>query len=357
MEATTSDRSDPARSVGLESARVCVLLGGRSTERDVSLSSGRQILAALRAGDGTDRRGPARVDEVEVLADGRWSVRGEPCTAATALDRLDDVDVFVLGLHGGEGENGTVQGLLSACDRAFTGSGVVGSAIGMDKLFTRDLLGLRGLTLAPAELLSRTSPAADHARALGRLATFATTGWAVKPRCGGSSVGVQLVRDAAELERAIAHAFEYEADVLVEALVDGVEVTAAVLETPDAGTQALPVIEIVPKAGRFFDYDEKYSDDGAEEFCPPRNVPEAVCAVVRSHALTAHHALRCSGYSRSDFIVPRNGGAPVFLELNTLPGMTPRSLVPLAAAAAGIDYRTLCLWIAAACTSSARSAD
>ena len=346
-ELLATDRSDVAVSCGLEHAVVCVLLGGRSSEREVSLTSGAKIAEALRTPIGAeDRRGPARVLEVEVREDGRWNVDGRELAPGAALDALTDVDLFFSGLHGGEGENGSWQGFFACCDRAFTGSGVAASAVGMDKVFTRELMRARGVRVAPAQCLTMAAWNEHSDDILSTLADWDEAGWAVKPRCGGSSVGATLTRDSRDLAEAITTAFALEREVLVEALIEGTEVTGAVLQTPDRGLEALPVVEIRPKPGRFFDYEEKYADSGAVELCPPQGVSESICELVRAASLEAHTTLRCDGFSRSDFIVPLDGSAPVFLELNTLPGMTPRSLLPLAAETVGIDYRTLCLWIA-----------
>lgn len=336
---------------------VCVLLGGRSNEREVSLSSGRRIAHALATAAGPeDRRGPARVLSVEVQASGRWRAGPHELAPASALEALDDVDVFFSALHGGQGEDGTLQGFLTATDRAFTGTGVGGSAVGMDKVFTRELVAARGARIAPGATISRARWRVDPEGVQRELAGWQVPGWVVKPRAGGSSVGCSIVRRASEWPDAFAAAFAWEAEVLVEALVEGLEVTGGVLDTPADGLVALPVVEIRPTDGRFFDYHEKYAPSGgALELCPPENVTRETCERVRSLSLLAHRTLRCHGYSRSDFIVPADGGEPVFLELNTAPGMTPRSLVPIAAEAAGIDYRTLCLWIAAEALRRVRS--
>jgi D-alanine-D-alanine ligase len=328
---------------------VAVLHGGRSCEREVSLSSGREVLTALATPVGPeDRRGPRRVLPVEIDAEGRWVVEGRRLAPGEALAALAEVDVFFSVLHGGEGEDGTLQGLLAASDRTFTGSGVSGCAVAMDKVVGRELLRAAGARVAPGRTLDEAGWAASSDRVLAELATWDGPGWVVKPRGGGSSVGVSVVRRTELLAEALATAFSWEQEVLVEALVEGLEVTGGVLQTPDRGLTALPVVEIHPHEGRFFDYEEKYTEGGATEVCPPRELAPAVAARVEELSLLAHRTLHCDGYSRSDFIVPRDGGEPVFLELNTLPGLTPRSLVPLAAAADGVDYRTLCLWITAA---------
>jgi D-alanine-D-alanine ligase len=329
---------------------VAVLSGGRSSERDVSLVSGRAVAEALRSSrDASDRRGPARVIEVEIEADGRWLVGGEALAPGLALARLDEVDLFFNGLHGGEGENGALQGLFACSDRVLTGTGVAGSALCMDKVFGRALAGAHGLRVAPGVSVSRSAwsaPRSDQRAAiLAALAPHAPSGLVVKPRCGGSSLGCAIVREAGELEGALLAAFEWEEEALVEARIAGAEASVAVLVDAAGEPRALPPIEIRPKAGRFFDYEEKYSAGGADEICPAVSFRAPVLERLCEAAVVAHRALACAGYSRSDFIVEAEGVEPVFLETNTLPGLTPRSLLPRAALAAGIDYRTLCLAI------------
>jgi len=335
----------------LAHATVAVLMGGRSSEREVSLSSGKKVLSALAAPSSEDdRRGPGRVIGVEILADGRWRVGKRVMTPGEAVTVLADVDVFFSALHGGEGENGALQGFLTCSDMPFTGSGVIASAVSMDKVFARELVHARGVRVAPAVAVSRSAWPSGGWKALGEalrseLEPLVEAGCVVKPRRGGSSVGCSLVKGSVQFAHALERAFEEGPDALVEALVRGVEVTGGVLENPAGERLALPPVEIRPH-GAFFDYHEKYSDDGALELCPPRSLDARACELVCARALAAHEALGCEGYSRTDFIVPEEGGEPVFLETNTLPGLTPRSLLPRSAAAAGIDYRTLCLWIA-----------
>lgn len=344
----TSTLDVRASSLGLERACIGVLTGGRSSERGVSLESGRMIATALASPDDpSDLRGPERVRPVEILPDGRWRVGRRELTPGAALDALADVDVFFSALHGGEGEGGAIQGLLTCCDRAFTGTGVAGCAASLDKVFARRLLEAAGARVAPAIQVTRERWRGDPAGVVADVLALGGRGWAVKPREGGSSVGCSIVRSADELPAAFEGAFQWEGEALAEALVEGVEATGGVLELPGRGPVALPVVEIRPRAGRFFDYHEKYAEGGALELCPPETLSPSACERVQELALLAHATLRCDGYSRSDFIVPEGTGEPTFLELNTLPGMTPRSLLPRAAAVAGIDYRTLCLLIAA----------
>ena len=323
-------------------------MGGSSSEREVSLVSGRAVLAALaRPEDPEDRRGPERTIAVELLPDGRWLAGPQALPPAEALTTLAGVDLFFSALHGGEGENGVLQGFLGCCGRAYAGSGVLASSVCMDKVFARDLVAARGLRVAPGLVVSRDQWSSSPGSVRNALEHLSPSGWVVKPRRGGSSVGCSLARSTADLADALARAHLWEGEALVEALVQGIEVTGAILQDPAGPTRALPPVEIRPRRGAFFDYDEKYSSDGALELCPSESLSSEVVERVREAALLAHRSLGCEGYSRSDFIVPFGESEPVFLETNTLPGLTPRSLLPKAAAAIGIDYRTLCLWICA----------
>lgn len=321
-------------------ATVVVLFGGSSSERAVSLASGAAVAAALR--DASDGRGPARVVTVEITANGVWMLEGEEHTPDEALSRLPREAVYFLALHGGEGEDGTIQGLLAASGRAHTGSGVAASALCMTKSWTRAVLVQAGLRVAPGLVIDAAQWGKDRAALLQHARTLSSNGFAVKPDRGGSSVATFVLGDAAGLEGAIEKVLATGDRALVEARIVGPECTVGVLGNRGRSAALMPV-EIVPKDGRFFDYEEKYSAGGASEHCPPRGIDESTCAVLRELAERAHGAADCEGQSRVDFIVPRGGGAPVVLEINTLPGMTARSLLPLAAAHAGLSYRDLCL--------------
>jgi D-alanine-D-alanine ligase len=321
-------------------ARAAVLLGGRSSERDVSLVSGNAMFQALQAPAG-DPRGPAALLRVEILPDGRWEVEGQRYTPPAAVAALDDVDVYVLGLHGGEGEGGVLQGLLRAAGKAFTGAGHEASALCLDKTNARLVVGAHGLRTARALAVTPLGFAELKDAVLAELASWGT-GWVTKRRRGGSSLGTRVVRDPAQLAGGIEEGLANGDDVLVEEEVRGVEATVGILGNPEEGLRALTPVEIRPHAGRFFDYEEKYSAGGALEFCPPERLDAAACATLQERALRAYRALGCECYARVDFIVPPDG-EPVFLEANTLPGLTPRSLLPQAAAADGLDFRSLCL--------------
>jgi len=289
-------------------------------------------------------------------SDGAWSVDGAPTAVGAVLDTLRRTDVCLLALHGGAGEDGTVQGLLESAGIAYTGSGVRASAIAMDKWFTRTVLAAAGFRIAPGRLVHRGEFQRDRVALADRVtAALGAGALFVKPRSGGSSLATFKVEGGGALAvggglaDALARAFEACEQVLVEAAVLGIETTCAVLgntdpSAPRQGLRALPVVEIAPRGDRFFDHDQKYDPAGAEEFCPPRHLSPAVEERIAALALLAHAELGCAGVSRVDFIVPRAGdvfGEPVMLEVNTLPGMTARSLVPLSARAAGLGFADL----------------
>jgi len=345
-------------SVEVRGCRVVLLSGGVSGEREVSLATGRGVHAAfeqLRA-----EPSPLRVSDVrsvEVGRDGRWLVGGESLDAPRAIERLGDVDVYFLCLHGGAGEDGTIQGLLASSGRRHTGSGVRASALCMDKLALRGLARENGLRVAPGARVDAPRWAGQRLVERARLVSLSRSGWVVKPRCGGSSVDTGIVHDLAGLEGAIERVLANGDDALVEARVVGVELSCGVLEDEQGEPGALTPIEIQPRDGRFFDYEQKYAADGAREVCPPVSVDPRTLGRVRTLAARIHRLAGCAGYSRSDFIVPRLGGGfgePVLLEVNTLPGLTERSLLPQEAAVDGINYANLCLRILAAAVRSSR---
>ncbi len=343
-------QSDLAMDVDLSGRIVAVLSGGRSGEREVSLASGAAVVEALRAGPGA----PAQVVPVELASDGRWRIEdAAPLAVAAAIERLARVDVFFVALHGGEGEDGTLQGLLRSLGKRFTGSDVGPSAACMDKVFARHLAASQGLAVARAVDFDRAQWLASRSTLRAELAALGGAGWVVKPRRGGSSVATALVEQPSAregaLERAIEAVLETGDEVLVEERVRGVETTCPVLGNRDEELVALTPVEIRPHEGRFFDYEEKYSAGGARELCPPESLDAATVAEIGALARRAHRFFRLDGYSRTDFLVPPGAGArPVFLESNTLPGLTPRSLLPLSAARSGIAFDALCRRIVAA---------
>lgn len=328
-----------------------VLYGGRSGERDVSLVSGRAVLSALeesRAGGD----GPARVLGVEIDEAGRWLLDGHGRPPLEALERLPADALVFFGLHGGEGEDGRLQGLLEIAGVPFTGSGPAASQRCMDKRTTRALAREAGISVAPGHWLEcerwRSAPERAARQAWSALARGEAACVVAKPNAGGSSVDTARVAGIEELTSALSMIFEGGDDALVEGWVEGLEATVGIVGNRSGSLRALPVVEIRTKPGRFFDYEEKYGEDGATETCPPQELSPEVVERLSADALTAYRTLGCDGYARADFIVPQEGGAePVLLEVNTLPGFTPRSLLPQAASVAGASFGALCVELCA----------
>jgi D-alanine-D-alanine ligase len=291
--------------------RVAVLLGGTSSEREVSLDSGRNVLQALRA-RGIDAQ---PVDGIPALVE---------ALAKNSFDRVFNI------LHGGDGENGVVQGLLQALGVPCTGAGVLGSALTLDKIRTKQVwLSLNLPTPRYVRLPHGVDAMAvrDAARSLGLPVI-------VKPSCEGSSVGVSRVMDEAGLEDAIALAARYPGELLMEQMILGDELTVGIL-----GDLALPSIRIVPK-GEWYDYNAKYIAEDTQYLCPGLEGEDE--ARIRALALEAFRAAGCSGWGRVDVMRSRTTGAPYLLEVNTAPGMTSHSLVPKAAGQLGIGFEELC---------------
>lgn len=301
----------------MEPVRVGVIMGGTSSERDVSLLSGDAVAEALE-GRGHD---VVRI----VLGNG-----------IDALDALAsaDIDAAYLALHGRQGEDGCVQGVLELLGIPYTGSGVLASALGMDKLKSKELFRLHNVPTPPYYLLSRS-------RLQDLEAEHGSFGFpvVVKPRREGSSVGVSKATSMAELERAVESALLYDDDVLVERFVEGQEVAVALL-----GGRVLGAIEVVPPGG-LFDFEAKYSSEGTEYHLPAR-LTEARLQGILHIAERAAESLDLRGAARIDLIVTP-GMNEYVLEANTLPGMTHTSLLPRIAAHAGVDFASLCEMILA----------
>ena len=285
--------------------KVAVLFGGASAEREVSLKSGSRVLAALRS-QGVDAHA---FDPAE-----------------RKLDELAGFDRAFIALHGRHGEDGTIQGALELMHIPYTGSGVMASAVGMDKWRTKLLWRSVGLPIPEFVMLDATSDFAAVEAQLG-LPLF------VKPACEGSSIGVTKVRQAGELHVAYLEAAKHDPLVIAEKGVLGGEYTASIL-----GDEALPIIKIEP-ATDFYDYEAKYFRDDTAYRCPC-GLPEARELDIRAQALEAFRVLGCRGWGRVDFLMDEAGNA-YMLEVNTSPGMTDHSLVPMAARVAGISYEAL----------------
>jgi D-alanine-D-alanine ligase len=340
--------------------RVGILTGGASAERDISLATGAQIAASLPA----DRFETVLLDPLALMSrnpaiseDQREQARAllesggivqrprelpkgleehitsaeraiVPASAAMS-NSAGPVDVVILALHGTWGEDGRIQGLLDTIGMPYTGSGVLASALAMDKVMAKRVLASEGMDVPRGVVVtSATGDDLAQARSVG-LPVF------VKPVASGSSVGAAIVTSAEQLAPAIVDALRYDERALVEELIGGKELTVAVIGNDDL--MPLPVIEIVTKR-EFFDYTAKYSAGESEEIVPAR-IPEEVARRAQDIAVRAHRALGCRGTSRTDLMW--SGDRMVTLEVNTIPGMTANSLLPKAARAAGIQFGDL----------------
>ncbi len=291
--------------------KVAVLMGGKSAERDVSLKSGGMVLAALRK-KGVDAHAfDPKEKDVQDLARERF---------ARAF----------IALHGRFGEDGTVQGVLEWLGIPYTGSGVLASALAMDKVRTKRLWAAEGLPTAPYEVLGKDSDLKAVARRLG-MPLF------VKPASEGSSVGMSKVRAAGGLDEAYALAVNYDPVVIAERFIEGPELTAAIV-----GERVLPIIRIeTPR--EFYDYEAKYIANDTR-YLIPCGVAEKKEKELQALCLKAFQTLGCRGWGRVDLMLDKRG-RPFLLEINTSPGMTDHSLVPMAAKAVGISYEDLCIGI------------
>ena len=305
--------------------RVAVLRGGPSEEYDVSLATGAGVLGALNR----ERYEPL---DVTITRTGEWLVEGR---ARTPRELLAAVDAAFLALHGAYGEDGQVQRLLESARVPYTGSRPFPSAIAMHKVMTKDRLHGVGVRMARHMVVSRE--AGHNLDGLVRsISELFGPRYVVKPVSGGSSIGTQLADNPEFLRAALARALANYEQVLVEERIMGKEATVGVVDNFRGQTRyALPAIEIVPPAAaEFFDYTNKYNG-ASEELCPGRFSREEKGELERL-ALLAHETLELSQYSRSDFMVARDG--IYFLETNTLPGLTPQSLMPKALDAVGSSY-------------------
>ena len=341
--------------------RVGVLAGGASAERQISLASGMGILEHLSpdryevvmldplalmadnpaltedqramgrhlaSGGGAPEALPARDQELPAAMRDRMRQASSALVPATGAllpsGGAPRIDVAFIALHGPWGEDGKLQGMLETLGIPYTGSGVLASALAMDKAMAKTVLAANGLDVPEGEIV--TDPADVPSIAPPSV---------VKPVENGSSVGVTLVDDPAQYPAAIAEALAYDRRALVEERIGGRELTVGVIGV--AELQPLPVIEIVPKRA-FFDYRAKYDPTASDELCPAP-IPDEVARRAQDFAVRAHRALGCRGISRTDLMW--DGERMVVLEVNTMPGMTPNSLVPKAAKVAGISYGEL----------------
>jgi len=314
--------------------KVIVLMGGKSPEHEVSVISGTEVVKNLNSKkyevmpvviskDGltwklTDKSSLLGLEDTFKLRGTFKEIVLAKSKDISGVNSINDqkADIVFIAMHGPFGEDGTIQGMLDLTGIAYTGSGVLASALGMDKEMFKKVMRMEGIRV-PRDTKSFPS--------------------FVKPNNQGSSVGASIARNAKELDKSLRLARKYNKSVLVEEYLKGPELTCSLLGNDNP--IALPVIEIVPLKGRFFDYESKYTESGSEEIIPAR-ISKALTKKVQKIAIKAYKTIGCRGFGRVDFIL-KDGKEPVVLEINTIPGLTPMSLMPKAAKAAGISYSKL----------------
>lgn len=313
---------------------VAVLMGGTSSEREVSLSTGRQIAGALD---------PSKYTSVMLDTAGIANPRSqapepgsiEPLNLAPFGDPASPnrPDVAFLALHGRGGEDGSIQGLLELLGIPYTGSGVLASALAMDKAMAKVVLAAADIPVPRGIVLRHGASSISDAAA--QVEAQVGLPCVVKPSREGSTIGCHIVRTSDAVAPAIADAFKHDSSILAEEFVEGTEITVGLLGNEDP--EVLPTIEIIAEGG-FYDYTAKYASGGSRHIIPARISARAE-ELAKRYARETHIALGCRGVSRVDMIV--RGDDPVVLEANTIPGMTPTSLLPDAAAHAGIEFPAL----------------
>jgi D-alanine-D-alanine ligase len=331
----------------MKKIKVAVLMGGKSPEYEISLISGQEVvrnldkskyqaLPVVISRDGskwrlTDAKGAlalpdplaAKKESAEIIPASYKEISGAGGIA-------QGVGVAFIAMHGPFGEDGTIQGLLEMAGIKYTGSKVLASALGMDKIKFREILKGRNLPV-PKYLVVKKGERLQNLNSLGKPPYF------VKPYDLGSSVGASIARNKKELAKSLKLAFKYSSIALVDEYLKGKELTVSVIgnEKP----QALPVIEIKPLKADFFDYQSKYSESGAEEIVPAQ-ISKQLTKKVQLLAIEVYKAIGARGFGRVDFIL-KNNKSPYVLEINSIPGLTPMSLLPKAAKSAGISYSSL----------------
>lgn len=325
--------------------KVAVVMGGMSSEHEISMVSGKSVVNSLSS---------EKYDVFPIIIskeNGGWflSNRKELSNINTDIDQKEDkiikkyesgietnflskkgIDVIFIALHGPNGEDGSIQGMFDLLGVPYTGSGVLASAIGMDKIIFRKLMTHEKLPIPKYIVVKRGDNFKNIHKTLRRKPYF------VKPYNQGSSVGASLVKKEKDLGKALKFAHKYSDLALVDEYIKGKEITCAVLG--NSKPIPLPLVEIVTK-NDFFDYQAKYSESGAQEISPAR-VGKRITKKIQDLAVKVYKVLGCKGFARVDFILKDNTD-PVILEINTIPGLTPMSLLPKAALAAGVDYASL----------------
>ena len=297
--------------------KIAVLYGGISGEREVSLASGKGIITAL------EKNGhnvvpidfhPNKLEEIISL----------------------NVDLVFIGLHGKYGEDGKIQSMLEMLDIPYVGSGVLASALAMDKSRAKQIFALNNIPVAKSNVF-RLSSDSDVEKAKKYIENNFSLPFVIKPNREGSTLGLTIVTKLEQLEEALLNAQKSDDYALAEQFIDGIELTVPVLGSID-NEISLPIIEIIPK-NDLYDYESKYSEGGSEHIIPARISPE-LTELIQNYAVKAHQSLGCETYSRADFILTKEG-IPYILEVNTLPGMTSTSLYPDAAKVIGLNYEKM----------------
>lgn len=330
-------------------------MGGTSAERNVSLSTGQQVLAALDPERydafpvdtaAIQTRGLPAAAVADVLAADtqepgvsdsaiRGALAALPSPSEPPLVGGNRPDVALICLHGKYGEDGTIQGMLELLGIPYTGSGVLASALAMDKTMSKKLFRLEGIPTPASVTVKSRREADNYLRDLAAGNTPVTCPAVVKPSRQGSTIGITIVREPEKMAAALDTALKFDSEVLIEQFIDGMEITAPVLGNDEL--ECLPLVEIVPKSG-FYDYEAKYTPGATDEICPARLSPE-LTRQAQELAVRAHRSLGCRGFSRTDMLV--NADGIWVLEVNTIPGMTPTSLLPFSAKTAGISFSEL----------------
>lgn len=295
---------------------VAVVMGGPSAEREVSLNTGAAIANALR------EYGYTNVVEIDL----------DPRNFGKQLAE-SKAEVVFNAVHGLYGEDGRLQTLLEICEMPYTGSGMIASVSCMDKVITKRMLRDAGISTPACLIVNKKESGIKE-----KIMQCFSLPVVIKPASQGSSIGVEIVKEEKQLDEALANAFKYSRDILVEEFIGGKELTVSMMQK-DGEVVALPVIHIAPHSG-MYDYHSKYTK-GATEYICPADLDEETTKKVQEISKQAYEVLGCSGVARADVMLDEEGNGYV-LEINTVPGMTATSLVPKAAAAAGISFPELC---------------
>ncbi len=327
---------------------VAVLMGGKTPEHEISLITGKEVVRHLskskynvlpvvisRNGKKwqqvTTKKLLALPDPLKLRGTNKELLITSEGEIQSINQITEKLDVVFIAMHGPFGEDGTVQGMLELAGIVYTGPGVLASALAMDKAMFRKVMLSEKIPIPKYVTVEKGEPKSKVFRVLGNPPFF------VKPHNQGSSVGSSIVKIKKDLNKALNLAYQYSEIALVDEYLEGKEITCGVLGNKHP--TPLPLVEIIPKKGEFFDYDSKYTESGAEEIVPAR-ISKKLERKIQRMAIDVYKAIGCRGFSRVDFIV-RNNNQPVVLEVNTIPGLTPMSLLPKAAKTFGLSYPKL----------------